>query len=309
MATVIDVRSSIRGVPLPTPSAAVLAVGPPVDEPGYWAGGPSAQVAADGSIVLAYRLRRPVGKGRGYAVAIARSLDGVHFDEIGRISSDEFDSDSLERPTLVRLPGGGWRLYLSLATPDTLHWSIWAIDADDPASFDAAYIRPVLDGGPTVAYKDPVIHASPDGWQMWVCRHDVGDPALADAMTTEFARSDDGVHWTVDGVVLSPSEDGWDRRGARVSAVVDLGEGPVAFFDGRSDYAENWEERTGVALVGADGRLDRADPQLELGSGVGTNALRYLDAVVNDDGIRYYYEASSTDGSHALLTEYAPRPR
>src|SRR5471032_1440500 len=39
---------------------------------GYWAGRPSA-VHADGAFYLAYRLRRPVGAGRGYANVVARS--------------------------------------------------------------------------------------------------------------------------------------------------------------------------------------------------------------------------------------------
>lgn len=310
MASVIDdVRASINGVPLPRPSSAEVAVAAPVGEDGYWAGGPSAALADDGSIVLAYRLRRPVGKGRGYAIVVARSEDGVEFEEIARVSADDFDTDSLERPTLVRLADSGWRLYLSLATPDSLHWSIWAIDAANPAGFDPAYVQPVLDAGPSIAYKDPVVRRNADGWEMWVCRHDVGDPATADAMATDYARSSDGLDWTIIGPVLEPTADGWDRRGARVSAVVDLGDGDVAFFDGRSDYAENWEERTGVAVPGDGGLLKRVDARLELTSDVGSGALRYLDAVVTDDGVRYYYEASSVDGSHALLTEYAPRPR
>jgi hypothetical protein len=45
--------------------------------PGSWAGAPSA-VADDGAVFLAYRLRRPVGQGRGYANVVARSEDGEH---------------------------------------------------------------------------------------------------------------------------------------------------------------------------------------------------------------------------------------
>jgi hypothetical protein len=56
---------------------------------GFWAGGPSA-VAADGAVWLAYRLRRPVDQGRGYANVLARSADGGrHFDEVARLSSEQ----------------------------------------------------------------------------------------------------------------------------------------------------------------------------------------------------------------------------
>ena len=62
--------NSDNDVLLPRPGDAVLAIVPPGSGPGYWAGGPSA-VAADDGVYLAYRLRRPLGGGRGYAVAIA----------------------------------------------------------------------------------------------------------------------------------------------------------------------------------------------------------------------------------------------
>ncbi len=72
---------------------------------GHWAGAPSA-VAGDGWIHLAYRLRRPVGEGRGYAVVIARSRDGERFETLATITREEMDAESLERPALVRLPQG-----------------------------------------------------------------------------------------------------------------------------------------------------------------------------------------------------------
>ena len=34
---------------------------------------------------------------------------------------------------LLPLPGGGWRLYVSCATPGSKHWWIEALDAADPS--------------------------------------------------------------------------------------------------------------------------------------------------------------------------------
>ncbi|MFI6737777.1 hypothetical protein ACIBI9_33060 [Nonomuraea sp. NPDC050451] len=99
---------------------------------GYWAGAPSA-VAADGLIYLAHRLRRPVGQGRGYAVVAARSADGERFETLTTVTREQMDAESLERPSLVRLPDGRWRLYLSCATTGTKHWRV---EAADPAAFD-----------------------------------------------------------------------------------------------------------------------------------------------------------------------------
>ena len=47
------------------PNTSDLVVGPPQPGPGAWAGAPSA-VHVDGTTYLAYRLRRPVGQGRGF---------------------------------------------------------------------------------------------------------------------------------------------------------------------------------------------------------------------------------------------------
>ena len=86
--------------------------------------------------MLAYRLRRPIGLGRGYAVAIARSADGVHFQTIQVITREEMDTESLERPALVRTPAGRWRLYLSCATWGTKHWRVELLEATAPDAFD-----------------------------------------------------------------------------------------------------------------------------------------------------------------------------
>jgi hypothetical protein len=106
---------------LPQPKRGVVAVHAPGAGPGYWAGAPCA-VAADGAIILAYRLRRPVGQGRGYAVEVARSAAGETFETLLRIGKEDLAAESLERPALVRTPDGCWRLYLSCATPGTKHW-------------------------------------------------------------------------------------------------------------------------------------------------------------------------------------------
>src|SRR5690606_28026302 len=69
---VLSENTAHRGDPLvavtlPDPARSAVAIPPPGDGPGHWSGAPSA-VLADGEIYLAFRLRRPVGKGRGYAV-------------------------------------------------------------------------------------------------------------------------------------------------------------------------------------------------------------------------------------------------
>ncbi len=93
---------------------------------------PSAALGDDGTFWLAYRLRRPLGAGRGYANVVARSEDGERFETVLVLEREAFDCDSLERPALVALDDGAWRLYVSCATPGTKHWRVDALDADRP---------------------------------------------------------------------------------------------------------------------------------------------------------------------------------
>src|SRR5215475_2541538 len=121
----------------PRPDQSTVVIAPPGAGRGYWAGAPCAAMGDDG-IYLAYRLRRPIGAGRGYAIAVARSADGVHFEKLTTIAREEMGAESLERPELVRDGSGRWRLYLSCATPGTKHWRVELLDAAKPAEFDAS---------------------------------------------------------------------------------------------------------------------------------------------------------------------------
>ena len=115
-------------------------IAPPGAGMGCWAGAPCAALGDDG-IYLAYRLRRPIGAGRGYAIAVARSAGGMNFGTLTTVRSEDFRADSLERPGLVRDHSGRWRLYLSCATPGTKHWRIEVLE------FRAAGARSAT-GGP-----------------------------------------------------------------------------------------------------------------------------------------------------------------
>src|ERR1700684_3617856 len=189
---------------LPRPTDATIAIPEPGAGRGFWAGCPSA-VAADGGLYLACPLRRPPRRGRGYAVAIAFSPDGVHFDDpLTVITKEEAETESLQRPELVQLPDGGWRLYLSCATTGTKHWRVEAVDAAHPAEFDVRTREVVLPGDPRKrAIKDPVIQRHDGLWHMWATIHPLADPDETDQMSTEYATSPVGLTWTWQGSALS----------------------------------------------------------------------------------------------------------
>lgn len=280
-----------------------LVVPPPQELPGWWAGAPSA-VVVDGEVWLAYRLRRPVGAGRGYANVVARSDDGVSFETVAVVHQGDLGAASLERPALVVTPQGRWRLYVSCATPGSDHWRVDLLEASSPVDLPRARARTVLPGSPRRAAKDPVVLRQADRWHLWASIHPLEDPAATDRMWTEHATSTDGVFWTWHGPALSGSSGRWDARGARVTAVL-LGAGPpLATYDGRVDAGQNWEERTGIA-VGATGlgAFRAVGTRPAASSPHGAGGLRYLSVIPLPDGqIRCYFEITRADGAHELRT-------
>ncbi|MBV9096361.1 MAG: hypothetical protein JO132_21220 [Streptosporangiaceae bacterium] len=288
---------------LPRPGRGVVAVEPPGRGPGNWVGAPSA-AAADGEVFLAYRLRKPVGQGRGYAVVVARSADGERFDPVLVIGKDQLAAESLERPAVVRLPDGRWRLYLSCATPGTRHWRVEVTEASHPAEFDVRRRETVLPGDAKTGVKDPVIARDGGRWHLWASCHPLGDPLQTDQMTTEYATSGDGLTWTWHGTALSGRPGQWDSRGTRVTAVRFHEHLVTAYYDGRASAAENYEERTGVATGTDPAALTPLGGGPVAASPYTGGGLRYLSIVPLGQGQhRLYYEMTRADGTHALYTE------
>jgi hypothetical protein len=296
-------------IPLPRLTDAVTVVEPPGVGRGHWAGGPSA-LYTDGAFYLAYRLRRPVGEGRGYANVVARSDDGERFETVCVLERDAFGAESLERPALVRRPDGGWRIYVSCATPGTLHWRVDAIDADDPAGFDPATRRTVFPGDASTAVKDPVVKVTGDGeWHVWACCHPIAVARDGDRMYTEYGTSADGLTWTFHGRAIEGRPGTWDARGARVADVLWSEAGVVAYYDGRATAAQNQEELTGIAIGDTPGVLRATADEPALVSPENGEGLRYVSVVSLPDGAcRFYYEVTLADGAHDLRTEYSPAP-
>ncbi|GAA1891880.1 hypothetical protein GCM10009814_21690 [Lapillicoccus jejuensis] len=293
-------------MPLPTTEGAQVVVPAPGPGPGSWAGAASATLV-DGVVWLAYRVRRPLGEGRGVAVVVARSDDGVAFETVGEVRREAFGAESFERPVVVRRPDGGWRLYLSCATPGSKHWWVEALDADRPQDLAAGRRTRVLPGSDVEGVKDPVVlvgdPATGRPWRMWLCVHPLDVPGHEDRMTTHHLTSDDGLDWRSDGPVLTPTPGTWDARGARVTAVLSA-DPLVVLYDGRASAEDNWHEVTGVAReVGLGSALvaDPAGPAAR--SPWSDGALRYASAVPLPDGrTRFYVEAARPDGAHDLLT-------
>ena len=289
--------------PLPSYDDVEVVVPAPGVGPGNWAGAASA-VLVDGTFWLTYRVRRPLAEGRGVSVVVASSTDGVTFEEVAVVNREAFGCESFERPVLVPVPGIGWRLYLSCATPGSKHWWVDSLTAPTPAELPTGERRVVLPGDDLVAVKDPVVEhpvdGGPDGWRMWLCCHPLTDAGHEDRMTTRLLTSHDGLDWTDRGEVLAGRPGHWDARGARVATVLST-EPLTVLYDGRPDAASNWFETTGVARW--DGERLVADDTDPIASPYSDGAWRYAAAVPLPDGrTRFYVEAARPDGAHDLVT-------
>ena len=106
-------------------------------------------------------------------------------------------------PVLVPLREGGWRLYLSCATPGSKHWWVDSLTADTVEGLPDGVRRRVHEGDRDTAVKDPVITVGEDGYEMWLCCHPLDEPGHEDRMTTRRLTSADGLRV------------GGPRRGAR----------------------------------------------------------------------------------------------
>jgi len=279
---------------------------------GYWVGGHNVVFDSDEKkFYLYYRIRHPLGKGRGGVCRVTESTDGVKFNKIWEATKEQLDADSIEVGSLIKDPATGmWRLYISY---DTGHcWRVDLIEADHPKNFDAWHHRTVMqpqDYGLS-SVKDPrvyivgglyVVFVSVPSRERWIedesgWHHPVG------ADGTGLMTSPDGIYFRNFKYVLEPSLSApgeWGQFDARINSVVYLPPVYIGFFDAGSTSYDNYEEWCGVAF----------SHNLEHWTRVSTNGpwvrsphgcIRYVDALVVGDEIWYYYEYARKDGSHEL---------
>jgi hypothetical protein len=279
--------------PLPGMGRAVVAVPAPGTGPGYWAGASCAVGDGDGGFVVGYRVRN--GHDGIDQTVVARSADGESFTTVATLDQARFGAQWMERPALVRTGQGRWRLYVCCGTPESKHWWIEVLEADDPAGFETAEARPAFPGDDRTAVKDPIVRLVDGRWHAWICCHPLDVPGAEDRMSSAYATSDDGLEWSWRGTVLTGRPGAWDARGARLTTVLPDGR---AAYDGRASAEENWFERTGLAVpTGQDGRFAQVDDSPVVD-------VRYLDVLALDEGgYRIWYEARLPDESHELRTE------
>lgn len=274
-------------------------------------------MGADG-IHLAYRLRAPPPR-RGFELRIASSEDGRHFRDVWSVRRETLGSASIERASLVRV-SGGYRLYFSYVDPGDGRWCIDLLEAERPERFDPRLRRPALSAAASglEAVKDPVVIRDGDEWLMFVSFGSRALPAAAadgtplhatgDALATGqllsctgLATSRDGLEWHWAGPVLVPRPGGWDALETRIATVLRAGGEWLGLYDGIADIAQNYEERTGLA-VSDDLRTwtRRTTDAPLLRSPHASGSLRYTAALQVSQETLVYHEAARADGAHEL---------
>jgi hypothetical protein len=322
--------------PLFRPQAGDVVLAPEAPGSGYWVGAPSVLWDAPaGCWWLTYRRRRPRGVNpdgrgdRGYVARIARSTDGLRFEDVWEVEQRAWSTPSMERFSLALAGDGGYVLYVSYVDPQDNRWRIDLLQAARPEQLDARRRQPVFTAGGLPAsgpgagesvegVKDPVVFRAGDTWYMLVsyaaarprpeAEHrrlhetaDVYNTGLATAPTA-LATSGDGFHWAWQGQVLPVGAAGaWDAYQARLTSVVPGGPLWLGFYDGAASERENYEERCGLVVsrdLRAWTRLTPAGPALTAPHGSGS--VRYVDAVRTGDALVCYYEYARPDGAHEL---------
>lgn len=125
--------------------------------------------------------------------------------------------------------------------------------------------------------------------------------------STALATSVDGLHFTWHEEVFPPSLEGWDAYAARIGSLLWTPPVFTAFYDGSAGVTENYEERTGLAFTFDLRHYERVTPAGPiLTSPHASGSLRYVDAIVVDGVIYYYYEYARADGAHELRLNRVP---
>lgn len=290
----------------------------PSNQDGYWVGAPGVFYDKDDmALYLYYRLRRPRGAGRGYEARIAKSMNGVSFTDIWKVTQDQMDSPSIERGALTKR-NGEWIFYISYVNGQTHRWQIDRVSADRIEDFDVTTRKTEI-ASETIgahAVKDPfLVNIGPLSF-MYVSYApaelvNTGDTGAElhqsdDVFTTGRVRSHTGLaiglgdsqhKWI--GEVLGSSQQGWDSLVSRISGVVKMSDLYLAFYDGAADVKENYEERVGLALTSdlkTFYKIPNDGPWMQSQFG----SLRYVAPIRTHDGMFLYYEARTESGAHVL---------
>ena len=321
------------------PAEGILVRSPLANEPGWWAGAPSASFdPVSNQFFLVYRLRQPRGQGRGVECRIAASDNGVTFVDIWALPKSTLGAQSLDRASLVHCADGMWRLYIGHVDESDGRWRISYLEAREPDQFQIGSLQPLLSAQDVLSegVKDPNVFRVGPMYYLLASYARVDPergPALeadrhagGDVYSTGLIRSRSGAAVSGDGKFfqwigdVSPNYHcqarepadpglGWDSYCRRLTSILPMdGGGYLAFYDGGRTVDDNYEERTGLAMTFDLRTYYSLSPTAPvLVSPHGSGSLRYVDVLPVGNELFYYYEIACADGSHELRVNVVDR--
>jgi len=305
--------------PLFDPQEGMTILEPPGGSAGYWVGAPSVLYDKEVSrFYLYYRVRRPRPI-RGGECYIAESDDGVKFTPIWQAKKEDLNSSSVEKSCLTRTMDGKYRLYISYVDPADNRWRIDMMEASHPEEFKTDKRKEILTASSIQCegVKDPYVLIVGGKYYMivsYALTPEKADEKLkrkmhitADVYNTGITKSHTGLALSNDGInfewwgdILSPGK-AWDAYASRISCILYLPPVFVAFYDGSSTVRKNYEEKTGLAVSFDLIHYDKVTEEKPLLiSPYASGSLRYMDSIIVNNEIYYYYEYAREDGSHEI---------
>ncbi|MFM8468483.1 MAG: hypothetical protein ACKODH_00695 [Limisphaerales bacterium] len=289
------------------------------NEQGYWVGCPGAFYdETERAWYLTYRIRRPrgVAPDRGGEVRIARSADLKQWDDVMRITKDQYNSASIERSSLHRGRDGVWRYFTSYVDPADGRWCTALMKAAKVEQLDPARREVIFTAAPLglEGVKDPWILEVDGVYHLLLsialptARTNAGSHGTLDIFNTGECVSATGLavsrdldKWDWQGVVLKPDATGWDKYCRRINSVARAGDRWLAFYDGSASEAENYEERCALAVSPnlRDWRSVSPDGPF-VTSPFASGSARYFDAKFANGQWHLFYEFARKDGAHDM---------
>jgi len=208
------------------------------NEKGYWVGCPGAYYdEPERAWYLTYRIRRPrgVAPDRGGEVRIARSSDLKQWDDVLRITKDQYGSASIERSALHRGRDGLWRYFTSYVDPADGRWCTALMKASKVEQLDPARREVIFTAAPLglEGVKDPWILEVDGVFHLFLsialptARTSAASHGTLDIFNTGecvsatgLATSRDLDKWEWQGVVLKPDATGWDKYCRRINSII-----------------------------------------------------------------------------------------
>jgi hypothetical protein len=295
---------------------------------GYWAGAPGVFFAADERVwYLTYRVRRPrgVAPDRGGEARIARSTDLQNWQDVWSVTKDKFGSASIERSALRKGKDGVWRYFMSYVDPADGRWCVSILKSDEVPTLDPSQCKPLFKATALdlEGIKDPWIFAHDGAFYMFLSvalpteKTSQQSHATLDIYNTGECISATGLaiscdleNWRWQGVIFKPGKTGWDCYCRRINSVVPYHQKFIAFYDGSSGHAENYEEKTGLAVSSDLHRWACLSPSSPvLTSPNSSGSLRYIDAQPasgSTGSLNFFYEFARPDSAHDLRITSLP---